>query len=148
MESQNYQMRLSGKRESTHCKTCKSHANRWLRFGISPWRYKSLLEEQKNLCAICGIVFTEKGRAMPVVDHCHRTKLIRGVLCIKCNTGIGQLRDSVEVVANALRYLRDNKGIKPDYQKEIYTLLRFYFMGDKVAQSKKEEKRSSTCEVD
>ena len=82
---------------------------------------------------------------MPVVDHCHKTNLIRGVLCVKCNTGIGQLRDSVEVVAKALKYLEGNKGIKPDFQTEVYTLLRFYFMGDKVAQGKKEEKRSAAC---
>ena len=90
---------------------------------------KSLLEEQNNQCAICGIVFTEKGRAMPVVDHYHKTNLIRGVLCVKCNTGIGQLRDSASIVAKALKYLEGNQGIKPDFQTEVYTLLRFYFMG-------------------
>ena len=67
---------------------------------------------------------------------------------MKCNTGIGQLRDSASIVAKALKYLEGNQGIKPDFQTEVYTLLRFYFMGDKVAQGKKEEKRSAACEMD
>lgn len=130
------------------CKVCKSHANRWLRFGLSPWRYGELLEEQKKQCAICGIVFTETGRAKAVIDHCHKTKMIRGVLCVKCNTGIGQLRDSSQIVKAALNYLENKKRIKPDFQGEVYTLLRFYFMGDKVAEGQKEKERLDTCEMD
>ena len=66
-------------------------------------------------------------------------KLIRGVLCIKCNTGIGQLRDSVEVVANALRYLRDNKGIKPDYQKKFIRYYDFILWGTKLHKAKRKK---------
>ena len=104
-------------------------------------------EEQNNQCAICGIVFTENGRAMPLVDHCHKTNLIRGVLCVKCNTGIGQLRDSAEIVAKALEYLEGNKGIKPDFQTEVYTLLGFILWGQSCTKQKG-RKRSATCEVD
>lgn len=44
-----------------------------------------------------------------VLDHCHNSGRIRGVLCRNCNVGIGQLKDSSELVARALYYLQENE---------------------------------------
>jgi putative hemolysin len=53
-------------------------------------------------CAICGkIAF---GVNEPCVDHDHKTGKVRGVLCLRCNIGLGYLEGHLE---NALRYLKE-----------------------------------------
>lgn len=51
-------------------------------------------------CAICG------SKVRLVVDHCHKTGRIRGVLCAKCNSAIGLLGDDTERLASAIEYLK------------------------------------------
>lgn len=66
-----------------------------------------LLEAQDNRCAICG---TDEpgGRGDGfVVDHCHSTGRIRGLLCSACNTGLGLFKDNAETLAKAIKYLKD-----------------------------------------
>jgi hypothetical protein len=70
-----------------------------------------MVEAQGNKCKICGNPETVKGRSLSV-DHCHRTGKIRGLLCGKCNTGLGKFRDSDKILKKALDYLlqfSDNK---------------------------------------
>src|SRR5262249_25935193 len=57
-------------------------------FGISLDDYEALLFAQGRACAICGHV-PDVGTALHV-DHDHRTGLVRGLLCFKCNGGLGQ----------------------------------------------------------
>lgn len=45
---------------------------------------KALLEEQKQLCALCGGKLGGTGK-QPVLDHCHQSGFIRDVLCRNCN---------------------------------------------------------------
>jgi hypothetical protein len=65
----------------------------------------SMLEQQAGLCAICKM-------QLPIgklrhVDHCHVSGRVRGLLCHKCNVGLGMFSDNAEKVAAALRYLKD-----------------------------------------
>ena len=76
------------------------------RYGITLEEYKILLKEQKSKCAICGSEETRrKGTENLAVDHDHETGKIRGLLCHKCNRGIGFLQDSTEVLKKAIIYL-------------------------------------------
>lgn len=50
-------------------------------------------------CGICG------KKDSLIVDHCHETNIIRGVLCGTCNTAIGLLGDNLEGVQKAYDYL-------------------------------------------
>lgn len=62
---------------------------------------------QANKCAICGCEGgSEDNRGDRLaVDHDHETGVVRGLLCHKCNTAIGLLRDDPEVLRRAADYL-------------------------------------------
>jgi hypothetical protein len=64
-----------------------------------------LREAQDGKCAICGVHEAYAPRKRLAVDHDHRTGAIRGLLCGNCNVGLGQFKDSPELLAAAIRYL-------------------------------------------
>ncbi|MGW2860815.1 endonuclease VII domain-containing protein [Streptomyces sp. NPDC001205] len=70
------------------------------RYGIT---YSVALELRSRMCAICGAPPPEEG--WQAIDHCHETGAVRGALCFNCNTGLGQFRDSPELLAMAAAYL-------------------------------------------
>jgi Autographiviridae endonuclease VII len=70
-------------------------------------QYDEFFILQKGCCAICGKHQMELKRRL-CLDHCHETGKLRGLLCSKCNTGIGMLGDDVTRLQSALRYLREN----------------------------------------
>jgi hypothetical protein len=82
-------------------------------YNLSIEQYEAILEAQNGVCAICGEV---KPYSL-WVDHDHVTMRVRGLLCRECNTGIGHLKDSVEVVASALRYLSEEQEHKHAIRK-------------------------------
>jgi Recombination endonuclease VII len=77
-------------------------------YGITLEYYRSLLESQDNLCRICkgpGFKLQPKQRILLVVDHCHKTNIVRGLLCHNCNRALGLLKDSTTNLREALSYL-------------------------------------------
>ena len=82
------------------CKGCFRIYQRAKKYGLSEKHFRLLLESQDYECAICG----KPDRSL-VVDHSHVTGKVRGLLCNPCNTGIGLLQDSVEVINRAVGYL-------------------------------------------
>lgn len=65
------------------------------RYGMNYEQYKTLLRTQKGRCACCGRKERMKNKNGKVyrlaVDHCHKTKKIRALLCCACNKTIGLL---------------------------------------------------------
>jgi len=59
-----------------------------------------MLKQQGGVCAICK----KKGRPLGV-DHCHSTGKVRGILCGKCNSGLGFYDDDSDVMRAAAAYL-------------------------------------------
>jgi len=72
-------------------------------YGITPEDYNRMEENQEYRCLICN-TYSEN----LVVDHCHTTGKVRGLLCDSCNRGIGFLGDDVQNLLNAAEYLEDN----------------------------------------
>lgn len=73
------------------------------KYGITIEQYDELLARQNNVCAICKFP-CKTGRRL-AVDHCHETGKIRGLLCHDCNTGIGKLKESPDLLLQAHKYL-------------------------------------------
>jgi len=76
------------------------------KFGITPEQYYELVEQQGNKCAICGSSNPQvRGKGKWHIDHCHKTNKVRGLLCFKCNTGLGLFNDNPELFKIATAYL-------------------------------------------
>jgi len=77
-------------------------------YGIELEEYEEMAKAQKGRCAICGgegFELVPGQRSLLVIDHCHTTGKVRGLLCHNCNRGLGLFKDSVESLSNAVRYL-------------------------------------------
>lgn len=100
------------------CKNCiKIRSKKWqadnpeqkessrlqLKYGITLEEKLEMIKQQGNRCAICEDVFqSDKGTH---VDHCHKTKDIRAILCHHCNTGLGHFKDSKKLLQRAIHYI-------------------------------------------
>ena len=90
-----------------------SDGERQRRFGITPERYSELLKSQNGTCAICKQpeTATRLGKVKALaVDHCHQSGAVRGLLCADCNTGIGKLKENVDIFQSAIQYLEYHLG--------------------------------------
>lgn len=77
-------------------------------YGISLSDFKEMMATQNNACAICGYSDMSDPKMFPVVDHCHTTGKIRGILCASCNHGLGKFKDDVTRLMLAAAYLSRN----------------------------------------
>jgi hypothetical protein len=80
--------------EKYHERTCRRH-------GISVAEFDAMLTRQHGACGICERPF----QCTPHIDHCHVTGKVRGLLCNKCNLGLGYYDDDPTFLRNAARYL-------------------------------------------
>lgn len=83
------------------------------RYGITPEEYDTILKEQNNVCAICKNPETAKehrtGNVRKLaIDHCHTTNKVRGLLCASCNQGLGKFKDSINLLENAIKYIKES----------------------------------------
>jgi len=73
-------------------------------FGITIQDYDDMYIEQGGRCATCGTHQSKLGRRLHI-DHCHKTGIVRGLLCHNCNVGIGNLKDDITIMKNIIKYL-------------------------------------------
>jgi hypothetical protein len=94
------------------------------KYGITLEKYKEILINQNNACAICKrhkSLFTKELH----VDHNHSCcqgktscgKCVRGILCPECNMMIGLSKDSVETLKHAIIYL--DKGGRHQFPRHF-----------------------------
>jgi len=76
------------------------------RYGVTLEEYNSMYEFQDKKCAICEDEYELGGSKGLFVDHCHTTGDVRGLLCNGCNSAIGKLRESKDIIDNAIKYLK------------------------------------------
>lgn len=102
--SERYRRRHIERRLKDPVKYYKESRDNQLRhkYGIDSGDYDAMLESQSGRCGICA---SRPDGYQLYVDHCHKTGAVRGLLCRKCNSGIGMLGDTHESVRRALEYL-------------------------------------------
>jgi hypothetical protein len=96
----------------SYCRECvkKKYVNTWPRqrdavterkFGMQDGEYQERLAAQGGVCAICRLPCTKE----LAVDHCHKTGVVRGLLCSGCNTALGRFHDDPRMLLRAAKYL-------------------------------------------
>jgi len=79
---------------------------------LSVTDYEDMLKQQNELCKICKkpetMLSNGKTKVLKrlAIDHCHKTGKVRGLLCHRCNTGIGGFYESPELLQSAIDYLK------------------------------------------
>lgn len=111
---------------ASYCKVCmaKRGARDYLKraYQMTPEEVRALVAGQGGVCRIC--------QAAPAVhvDHDHDDGAIRGMLCFKCNAGIGQFADSPQRLWRAAQYLEGRlapprKWTQPDPERPVYLVM-------------------------
>lgn len=101
----------SDSKTGTHswCKSCYNKVTtsrqRFKITGCSSEDYESLYNKQAGCCAICGNHASQFASNL-AADHCHTTGKLRGLLCGSCNRSLGYFKDNVNLLLNAIDYLK------------------------------------------
>jgi len=77
------------------------------KYGLDPVLSK-VLSDPANRIAECPLC---RQTEQLVLDHDHRTKAVRGLLCSSCNSMLGFANDSIDTLYEAIAYLRKHKGL-------------------------------------
>lgn len=83
-------------------------ANYKHKYGVTTDQVDQMVADQSNKCAICGeegFKMSNKVKHKLVLDHCHTSGKVRGMLCNNCNRGLGLFQDNTEYLKNAITYL-------------------------------------------
>ena len=91
-------------RDKVKAKRNMLKSNLKLKYGITIEEYDNVYSKQNGKCAICGASETEF-KIRFAVDHDHKTNLVRGLLCKKCNLILGYANDNATILQNAINYL-------------------------------------------
>lgn len=69
-------------------------------YGLTLEQYNALYHKQLGRCGICAVKLTKA-----MIDHCHKTHRVRGLLCGHCNRGLGLFFDKPRLLRKAIAYL-------------------------------------------
>lgn len=84
------------------------------KFGVTVEQYEALRAHQNDSCAIC-MTRMPGGKGDWHMDHDHKSKRARGLLCQNCNIGLGNFKDDPEKLNKAARYLRKHQKLAKLY---------------------------------
>jgi hypothetical protein len=78
-------------------------------YGLTVEDVKRMHAAQNGSCAICKDRIPPAGKNCNV-DHCHNTGCVRGLLCRRCNLGLGLFRDNLVILQESILYLEESRG--------------------------------------
>jgi hypothetical protein len=82
-------------------------------YGLTTEQYEAMVAAQGGRCAICSTDHPGNKRHKHwSVDHDHKTKAVRGLLCHGCNTGLGAFGDDIERLTKAVAYLQNYNSLR------------------------------------
>ena len=86
-----------------------------VKYNLTLDEYIHMVNSQGNRCKICNQKEDKLDQFGDVqrlcVDHCHKTQIVRGLLCNRCNNLLGRAKDSVIILESAIRYLEESQAI-------------------------------------
>lgn len=91
----------------------------WDSYGITNADYKRLLENQNGKCAICLVAAETQQHRKLLVDHCHSTGIIRGLLCYSYNLSIGHFKNNEELLIKAATYVKESHERANSFKVEV-----------------------------
>lgn len=81
------------------------------KYGLTYEEWQNLKVEQNFKCAVCKRPETVGDKTSTLhVDHCHKTGIVRNLLCNFCNTVLGKVNDSPELLRNLANYLESHRS--------------------------------------
>jgi hypothetical protein len=89
----------------THKEIGRRHTFKY-RYGISLSEKLKIIKNQGSKCSICGKFLDLNNPFKVHMDHNHRTKKIRGVLCSRCNHFLGYVRENIVYLEKVIIYLK------------------------------------------
>jgi len=75
------------------------------KYELTIGQYDQMLEKQCGYCYICLTHSKELNKKL-AVDHDHNTGKVRGLLCMKCNTVLGKVKESIFILERMIEYLK------------------------------------------
>ncbi len=105
IDSEFYKKDSTGRRDCK-CKACRIISTREHTLGVTQDDYLRMHKEQSGRCGICHSRLRSRRYKAFAVDHDHKTGRIRGLLCTKCNTGLGLFKDNIEFLMSAINWLK------------------------------------------
>ena len=87
-------------------------------YGLTKEDLNTMLVEQDNRCKICRNPFIGK---RPCLDHCHERNVFRGLICDKCNKGLGDFQDNIQSLLRAADYLNESLSKTTEQKKKMDT---------------------------
>ena len=91
--------------KTNYCPTVERDKKLKRNYGITLQQYQEMLDSQDSKCKICSSADPFHNSGKFVVDHCHDTGKVRGLLCHHCNVLLGHAKDSSLVLKKAIDYL-------------------------------------------
>ena len=79
------------------------------KYGITQEDFDRMFLEQDGRCLICNTHQSEL-KTVLCVDHSHETGKVRGLLCQRCNVGIGKFEDNINFFKRIIEYLQLNQN--------------------------------------
>lgn len=76
------------------------------RYGLTVTELRNMLTEANNTCEICGRV----PETYVVVDHCHKSLKVRGILCGPCNQSLGLMKENTEWLESMIQYIKKHNN--------------------------------------
>jgi hypothetical protein len=73
-------------------------------YRLTRGQWQAIFERQQGCCAVCGILQDDLGYTLEI-DYDHKAGKVRGLLCKKCNMGIGMFGEDIESIKKAISYL-------------------------------------------
>jgi len=98
-----YRKQYQSSHKKEYYKRSRKH-NLHRKYSLTIRQYNEIAIKQKGVCAICNKENINGNKLS--VDHDHKTKEIRGLLCSKCNHALGLLGEDIQILRSMIKYLR------------------------------------------